>query len=114
MIKCYQEKYPETYISLSSRSVPVFWGHFSIVEAELICMGDLLRNNRSWKYATDLAGSEVVLFSNEELVRNLSFSSLPDIYVESCVLGHGHYRYSNKYALNQTLFYDPEEPGKYN
>ena len=113
MIKCYQEKYPEAYISLSSQSVPVFWGHFSIVEAELICLGDLLRNNRSWEYATDLAGSEVVLFTNEELVRNLSSSGVPEIYVESCVLGHGHYRYSNKYALHKTQVYDPEEQGKY-
>ena len=64
------------------------------------------------QYATDLAGSEVVLFSNEELVRNLSSSGVPGIYVESCVLGHGHYRYSNKYELNQNLVYDPEEPGK--
>ena len=113
IIKCYKEKYPETYISLSSRSVPVYWGHFSIVEAELICLEDLLKNERTWKYATDLAGSEVVLFSNEDLVKNLSSTAEPEIFVESCVLGVGHYRYSEKYELNLSLTYDPEAGGKH-
>ena len=59
----------------ASYSVPVFWGHFSIVEAELICLRyyfthfkavtkenfrDLLATNVSWKYAIDVAGSEQV------------------------------------------------------
>ena len=111
MVKCYKEKYPESSIALSSRSVPVYWGHFSIVEAELICLEDLLNNNKSWKYATNLAGSEVMLFSNEELVKNLSSTTKPEIYVESCVLDAGHSRYSQKYAFNLSASYDPENGG---
>ena len=111
LIKCYKEKYPDTSIARSSRSVPVYWGHFSIVEAELICLEDLLNNNKNWKYATNLAGSEVMLFSNEELVKNLSSTTKPDIYVESCVLGEGNSRYSQKHVLNLSATYDPEHGG---
>ena len=112
MVKCYKEKYPESSIALSSRSVPVYWGHFSIVEAELICLEDLLNNGRSWKYAANLAGSEVMLFSNEELVKNLSSTSKPEIYAESCFLGGSIWRMDTKYGLDSSASYDPEVGSK--
>ena len=55
---------PGTYIYPAREAVAVHWGHFSIVEAELSCLQDLLHNNRSWQYALDMAGSEVMMFTN--------------------------------------------------
>ena len=82
ILRCYKTRYPDTYISSSSRPVSVFWGHFSIVEAELNCMRDLLDNNLTWSYALDMAGSEVMMMTNKELVANIS--SYPDkIFTES-------------------------------
>ena len=63
---CYRSKYPGSYIFSSSRSVSVAWGQFSIVQAELHCLKDLLDNGRNWSYALDMAGSEVVLLTNRE------------------------------------------------
>jgi len=76
ILSCYRERYPgaANHILEASFSVPVFWGHFSIVEAELICLRDLLASNVSWKYAIDVAGSEQVLWTNLELVRHLAQS----------------------------------------
>ena len=111
IVKCYNGKYHDSYIALSSRSVPVYWGHFSIVEAELICLEDLLNNGRNWKYASDLAGSEMVLFSNEELVRNLSSTEKPEIYCETCFLGESMRTYY-KWGFNETASYDPEYGSK--
>ena len=82
MMACYRAKYPGSYIFSSSKSVPVHWGHFSIVEAELLCLNDLLDNGRNWSYALDMAGSEVMLLTNRELVANLS-ANLGEIYTES-------------------------------
>ena len=81
------------------------------MEAELICLQDLLNTGRRWEYAADLAGSEMVLFSNEELVRNLSSTTKPEIYVESCYIGESmrtHY----KWGFNESASYDPEYGSK--
>ena len=61
---CYRLKYPGSYIFSSSQSVPVRWGQFSIVQAELYCLKDLMNNGRNWSYALDMAGSEVMMFTN--------------------------------------------------
>ena len=72
MLECYRRKYPGSYIYPATMSYDVYWGHFSIVEAELICMRDLLTNGRNWSYALNMAGSEVMLATNLELVNILS------------------------------------------
>ena len=59
-----RSKYPDSYIYQSSKSTEVYWGHSSIVEAELLCLSDLLNNNRSWHYAINLAGSEMMTLTN--------------------------------------------------
>ena len=46
-------------MSQSKESVEVYWGHSSILQAELLCLKDLLYNNRTWQYAIDITGSEV-------------------------------------------------------
>ena len=52
-------QFPASYISQSRNNTEVYWGHSSILEAELFCLQDLLQNNKSWEYAIDLTGSEV-------------------------------------------------------
>ena len=82
ILKCYRDKYRGTCIKQSSQSVPVYWGHFSIVEAELLCLKDLLNTGRNWSFVLNMAGSEVMLLTNRELVANLS-ANLGEIYTES-------------------------------
>ena len=52
-------QFPGSYISQSSKNTAVYWGHSSVLEAELLCLQDLLHNNKPWQYAIDLTGSEV-------------------------------------------------------
>ena len=52
-------QFPGSYIAQSSKNTEIYWGHSSIVEAEFLCLQDLLHNNKSWQYAIDLTGSEV-------------------------------------------------------
>ena len=72
MVECYRTRYPGSSIYPATMSYDVYWGHFSIVQAELICMRDLLTNGRNWSYALNMAGSEVMLATNLELVNILS------------------------------------------
>ena len=106
IIFCYKQLYPEAKLFLSSGSVPVYWGHFSIVEAELICLSDLLALDVQWKYAIDLAGSELVLLTNKEMVEFLSSSETPEIYVESFPLPEMNrvQRKDKLFPFNMTIY----------
>nr|KAG5702003.1 hypothetical protein BaRGS_015738 [Batillaria attramentaria] len=58
-------------VFLSSRSVNVRWGQFSVLEPELVCMQDLW-NYTHWKYLINLTGQEFPLRTNYELVKILT------------------------------------------
>ena len=108
MLKCYRTRYPGSYIYPATMSYDVYWGHFSIVQAELICMSDLLSNGRNWSYALNMAGSEVMLATNLEIVNILS-------------QGEGE-RYSHSFPMpedwqrsrvvNKTNYEDPVKLGR--
>ena len=72
MMECYRKRFPGSYINSSSQSVPVYWGHFSIVQAELLRLTDLMNSHRNWSYAIDMAGSEVMISTNRELIIDIS------------------------------------------
>ncbi|XP_041377220.1 beta-1,3-galactosyl-O-glycosyl-glycoprotein beta-1,6-N-acetylglucosaminyltransferase-like [Gigantopelta aegis] len=58
-------------VFLSSRSVSVIWGTFTVLEPELICISDLLKRP-SWRYFINLTGQEFPLKTNRELVQILN------------------------------------------
>ena len=113
ILSCYRARYPHSYIHTSSRSVSVFYMHFSIVEAELICLRDLLDNNKPWVYAVNMAGSEVMLYTNKELVANLSSTEKPEIYTESFPMPKNNlYRIQHKYRYVEGSSFDPDNASK--
>ena len=115
ILTCYRARYPDSYIHTSSRAVPVFYMHFSIVEAELICLRDLLDNNKPWVYAVNMAGSEVMLYTNKELVANLSSTEKPEIYTESFPMPKNNlYRIQQKYRYVEGSSFDPDHASKIN
>ena len=84
MVDCYRNKYPRSYINAVQRT-PVYWGHYSIVEAELVCLTELMDSGRDWSYAIDMAGSEVMTFTNKEMVAELS-ANMGRIHTQSFLL----------------------------
>ena len=82
MMQCYRKRFSGSYIRSPARSVPVYWGHYSIVEAELICLTDLMESGRNWSYAVDMAGSELMMSTNRELVEDIS-GNMGLIYTDS-------------------------------
>lgn len=57
-------------VFITKRSVNVVWGHFSVLEPEIICMEELLKIKK-WKYFINLTGQEYPLRTNSELVKIL-------------------------------------------
>ena len=58
-------------VFVSKKSADVFWGHFSIVQAQLNCMDGLVRSSVKWKYYISLTGQDFPLYDNKEIVRAL-------------------------------------------
>ena len=65
MIRCL----PNVFIT--AKSADVVWGHFSIVQAHLNCMEELLKSSMRWKYYISLVGQDFPLYDNKEIVRAL-------------------------------------------
>ena len=109
---------------MKGRAVPVFWGSFSIVEADFACLADLLAVP-GWKYAVNLAGSETMLATNRslflgvishlrELVMELSSAPLSSIFAVSRPMPESeHWRFRNKFLpLSLPQGYNPENQCK--
>lgn len=69
LIKCF----PNVY--LASKSYHVIWGRMGVIEADLICMRDLLIRHKTWKYFINLTGQEFPLKTNWEIVQQLKTSN---------------------------------------
>ncbi|XP_068726504.1 N-acetyllactosaminide beta-1,6-N-acetylglucosaminyl-transferase-like [Montipora capricornis] len=65
MIRCL----PNVFVATNRTSV--FWGHFSLVQAQLNCMDELLQSSLKWKYYISLVGQDFPLYDNKEIVRAL-------------------------------------------
>jgi hypothetical protein len=67
IVRCF----PNVFIASKLESVG--WGEFSVLQAELNCMNDILRYS-NWRYFINLTGQEFPLVTNRELVE--SFTAL--------------------------------------
>ncbi len=60
-----------TNIFLPEKRLNVSWGRFSVLEAEHSCQKVLLQKSKQWKYYFNLAGSDIPLKTNYEMVQIL-------------------------------------------
>ena len=58
-------------VFISSKSEAIYWGHFSMLNAELICMKDLIKKSHKWKYLIHMSGNQFPLRTNYEMVQIL-------------------------------------------
>ena len=66
IVKCFKN------VFITSRSVEVRWGKFSVLEPEMICLKELWNGRVKWKYFINLTGQEMPLRTNYELVKILA------------------------------------------
>ncbi len=64
IVRCF----PNVFVA--SRLERVFWGHISVVRAEMNCLQDLLQYH--WKYFINLSGQMFPLHSNRDLIKILT------------------------------------------
>ena len=85
----------------------VFWGHRSIMDAQMACMAELarpeIRSKFHWKYAINVCGTELPLRTNREMVRALK--PLHQKGLSAIELREMHFeanRFQHKWVLNRT------------
>ena len=58
-------------VFISENSTDVAWGHFTVVQAQLNCMEELLEASVEWKYYISLVGQDFPLYDNRQIVKAL-------------------------------------------
>lgn len=77
LVGCYQRRFPSTRLFLARDPVPVFWARGSVLEADMVCLRQLLERRREgpgseWKLFLNAASSELPLVGHQEFRRRLS------------------------------------------
>ena len=68
LAKCYNSHFGTQNVFLTDDRVSVYWAHWTMVQADLNCMRDLVTRNTSWKWFMNLAGTEYPLMTNAEML----------------------------------------------
>eukprot|EP00095_Tigriopus_kingsejongensis_P001394 maker-scaffold205_size259573-snap-gene-1.44 protein:Tk01394 transcript:maker-scaffold205_size259573-snap-gene-1.44-mRNA-1 annotation:"beta- -galactosyl-o-glycosyl-glycoprotein beta- -n-acetylglucosaminyltransferase isoform x2" len=75
LIRCYQESFPNSTLILVPDPVPVFWAHFSVLQADLKCMRALRQADSQWKTYINPAATELPLHPLGQIRRTLRLSN---------------------------------------
>eukprot|EP00093_Oithona_nana_P012768 12768.XXX_600448_601794_1 [CDS] Oithona nana genome sequencing. len=77
IVNCYQEIFPWTNIFLVQSPERISWGTYSLLNADLTCLEQLLSVDKTWEYYLNLAGSELPLLNIDDYAKRLKNSSIP-------------------------------------
>ena len=91
-------------IFVAKKLYKVYYAHHTIMDAELSCMEELAYRYSNWKYTINIAGQELPLKTNREIVKSLKgLNGKSGVIVESIVGGYFHNeRLKWELALNLT------------
>jgi len=102
LVSCYAEMFPESKekVFISKESIQVFWGHMSVLDADLICLRELRVKSEKWLHAATLAGtgniehlrrsSKVFYWLQKKLVMTLNIfyrasnRNLQNLWINTC------------------------------
>ena len=91
LVDCYQSHFSNTTIFIFSKPAEVYWGDYSLLNADLRCLEALYERNQEWEYYANLAGTELPVTSVETLALKLSSNRI-NISVESFIHNQGRWR----------------------
>uniref|UniRef100_UPI00398EA44A N-acetyllactosaminide beta-1,6-N-acetylglucosaminyl-transferase-like n=1 Tax=Pristiophorus japonicus TaxID=55135 RepID=UPI00398EA44A len=88
-------------VFLASRMEPIIYGGMSRVEADIICLTDLLKLNAKWKYVINLCGQDYPLKTNLEIIRYLK--TFKGKNITPGILPPEHAKLRTKFVYKQVL-----------
>ncbi|TRY61224.1 hypothetical protein TCAL_10076 [Tigriopus californicus] len=81
IVKCYNYRFKKANVFVAKHSIPVFWGHHSVLDIDLMCMRQLReapRSQQKWRAILNPAGTELPLKSINT-IRQIIFSKRENI-----------------------------------
>lgn len=97
LVNCYKEHYPNAKVFMVDYPLAVYWGHISLLKADLRCM-DELRKRPGWRFAMTIAGTELPLVNIEEMelkLRGQHTSVVHSTFHDLSVLFKSHFLHEN-------------------
>ena len=91
LVDCYQSHFPNTTIFIFPKPAEVYWGHYTLLNADLRCLEALHERNQEWEYYANLAGTELPVTTVETLALKLSSNHI-NISVESFIHNQGRWK----------------------
>ncbi|XP_077583335.1 putative beta-1,3-galactosyl-O-glycosyl-glycoprotein beta-1,6-N-acetylglucosaminyltransferase 7 [Stigmatopora nigra] len=92
-------------VFLSTRSETVVYGGFSRLQADLNCMGDLVKSKVGWRKVINLCGQDYPLMSNLELVRYLQDKMWRDKNMTPGIKQPEHIKWRTQFQHNESHVY---------
>ena len=92
-------------VFISKESADVVWGHFSLVQAQLNCMTELLQSSVDWKYYISLIGQDFPLYDNKQLVAALKRLNNTNSIESFLMPDYEKQRTSNSHILINTFLF---------
>jgi len=88
-------------VFVASQSVNLIYSHYSRVEADLVCMKNLLekRNEVNWKYVINLCGQDFPIKTNYDIVKSLQMLNGMNNLETITMPGHKSKRYKFKFKV---------------
>ena len=71
IVQCHQHYFPMANIFMTPRAISVSWGHASVLDADIICLRELDRQDKNWKMFINSAGTELPLLNHFKLRQRL-------------------------------------------
>lgn len=65
---CYNWRFQRNNIFIIKRPFAIEWGHISVLQADLACLEELIRQGQNWDYFANFAGTELPLVTYKELL----------------------------------------------
>lgn len=105
LIKCYNQKFygSNEHMNLFAYKfpMPVWWGHISILEADLACLRQLMAPKYRWKYFMNLAGSELPMKTVSEMQQILKRLKSKSISMSVVLPSIFKYRATNRFKMSR-------------
>ncbi|TRY62038.1 hypothetical protein TCAL_09529, partial [Tigriopus californicus] len=96
LVKCYQWKYSGATIFTVKNPLAVYWGHYSVLQADLKCMQLLRSKNVQWRILVNPAATELPLKPISNIRKYLK--TFPNGIIDSFSVPKG-----NKYRFNLSV-----------
>ncbi len=118
ILRCYKDRYPHSKLYLADSPKSVYWGHLSMLDADLQCAKQALEERHTdFDVFVNVAGTELPLFTYDRFEQVMRETGVKNIVVSYLMPENYEYRikysyFLKKYPTNRTMVTRPPNYAK--